>query len=388
MAAELVREGEQAAAVDPGLAFEVWVALERAGQAPPDAPFAPPALVDAPRRRVDALLAGIGDRALRERALELVRVRRDDWREVYFDRLGKEDDPRVLDLIADALQAEAGGEPPRDLDRLLDGVVAQPHRQPPLFVWLAERAAADVHLRSRNPLRLLQQILSASNREELNPYRQRLKVLAEAGGTLPRLLPELTEDQASAARDAVHRAALLEVYQREALARALEIRFPALRDDRPGGTHVLHALPASIAAKHAELDHLTRVELPANRKAIQEARAMGDLRENFEYKAARQRHEVLSALATRLHGDLSRARPLDLSTVDPSQVRVGTVVRLATAGGDRTVTLLGPWESDPERGVISYESELGQSLLGKAVGDAVEVEGKPATVQAIAVAAG
>jgi transcription elongation GreA/GreB family factor len=183
----------------------------------------------------------------------------------------------------------------------------------------------------------------------------------------------------------VHRAAGLEEYQREALERAVEIRFPALQQ-RQGGAQVLWALPSSIGAKKAELEHLTRRELPANRKAIEEARAHGDLRENFEYKAARQRHEVLSAMATQLHRDLSRARPLDLAAVEPSQVRVGTRVRLATGDAERTLTLLGPWESDPERGVISYESELGQALLGKVVGDEVEVEGRPARVAALEVA--
>jgi len=359
--------------------------LERQGGAAAAAAPSGEDLLSGPRRQVETLLGGIADRALRERALDLARRHRDDWRELYLDRLGREEDPRVLTLLADALAEDGGETAARDLVRLLDGVVSQPHRQPALFTWLAERAAGDDALRRRNPLRLLQQILAAPHREELTPFRQRLKALAESGGTLPRLLPELTEEQAEAAREAVHRAAGLEEYQREALERAVEIRFPALQQ-RQGGAQVLWALPSSIGAKKAELEHLTRRELPANRKAIEEARAHGDLRENFEYKAARQRHEVLSAMATQLHRDLSRARPLDLAAVEPSQVRVGTRVRLATGDAERTLTLLGPWESDPERGVISYESELGQALLGKVVGDEVEVEGRPARVAALEVA--
>ncbi|HEX6201423.1 MAG TPA: GreA/GreB family elongation factor [Thermoanaerobaculia bacterium] len=387
MAEAIADRGRRAAADDPGLAFELWAALERAGRTPDDDDFSPERLVEGPRQRIDALVAGIADRQLRERALGLVRSRRDDWRAVFLDRLAREEDPRVLDLLADELLAD-GGDAARDLARFWDGVVSQPHRSPAAFAWLAERAGRDEGLRRRNPLRLFQQVLGAAHRDELAPYRVRLKALAETGGTLPRLLPDLADEQAAAAAEAVHRSALLEAYQRDALARAVELRFPQLTAGGDGAFDVLYALPASIAAKRAELDHIAKVELPANRKAIEEARAMGDLRENFEYKSARQRHEVLSAMATKLARDLGRARPLDLAQVDVSTVRVGTRVTLSGANGERTLTVLGPWESDPDRGVISYESDLGASLLGKAVGDEVELEGRPAKVAGIAVAAG
>jgi transcription elongation GreA/GreB family factor len=387
MAAMLAARARRSVADDPGLAFELWAALERVGRAPEDPELSPERLIEGPRKRIDALFAGIGDRTLRERAAELVRGARDDWHEVFLDRLGREEDPRVLDVLADELTAGGGEQAARDLGRFLDGVVSQPHRNPAAFAWLAERAGRDETLRRRNAKRLFQQILGAGHREELAPYRQRLKALAETGGTLPRLLPDLSEDQAEAAAEAVHRSALIEDYQREALARAVELRFPSLKGEGGGAHDLLYALPASIAAKRAELDRIAKVELPANRKAIEEARAMGDLRENFEYKSARQRHEVLSAMAHQLARDLGRARPLDLSEIDTSTVRVGTRVTLAGAGGERTLTILGPWESDPEGGVISYESDLGASLLGKAVGDDVEVEGKPGKIAAIGVAA-
>ena len=387
MAATLAARARRSVADDPGLAFELWAALERVGRAPQDPELSPERLIEGPRKRVDALFAGIGDRALRERAAELVRRRREDWREIFLDRLAREEDPRVLDVLADELAA-AGDQAERDLGRFLDGVVSQPHRNPAAFAWLAERAGRDEALRRRNAKRLFQQILGAGHRDELAPYRQRLKALAETGGTLPRLLPDLSEDQAEAAVEAVHRSALIEDYQREALARAVELRFPSLKGEGGGAHDLLYALPASIAAKRAEFDQIAKVELPANRKAIEEARAMGDLRENFEYKSARQRHEVLSAMAHQLARDLGRARPLDLSEVDTSTVRVGTRVTLGGAAGERALTLLGPWESDPEGGVISYESELGASLLGKTVGDEVMVEGKPAKIAAIAVAQG
>jgi transcription elongation GreA/GreB family factor len=132
------------------------------------------------------------------------------------------------------------------------------------------------------------------------------------------------------------------------------------------------------------MKRLAEVEIPANRKAIEEARAMGDLRENFEYKSARQRHEYLAARTGALDRELRRVQLLDANAIDPSEVRIGTRLRLRGPGGEeRTLTILGPWESQPEQGIVSYESELAQGLLGKRVGDVVEIEAKPATVAAI-----
>jgi transcription elongation GreA/GreB family factor len=380
MTAALAAAGAAAAAADPGLAFEIWSALDRrgdAGAAAPELPFAPGRLI-AGGGNLGRLLAGIQDRALRERAYGLVRELRPDWPEIFLDRLAAEEDPRSLDLLAGAVAAERAPA----FERFVDGVLAQPHRAPAAFAWLAERAAEDAGLRARNPLRLLQQILGAPARPELAPHRARLRRLAQSGGTLPRLLPHLAEEQAAAAREAVHRAPGLENWEREALTTALELRFPALRPEAAG--EALYATREAIDAKRAELDRLTKIELPANRKAIQEARAHGDLSENFEYKAARQRHEYLSSLATMLQRDLARVRPLDLARVDPSEVRVGTRVRLRTAGGEeRTLAVLGPWESAPERGVVSYQSELAKGLLGKRPGEAADLGGEAATVVAV-----
>ncbi len=394
MAAALDALGRREAGRDPGLAFEIWASLERAGAAPADGgdvPYAPAALLAGPAAGAKAFLAGIEDRSLREQAYREVRRRRDDWREVFHDRLPREEDPRALDLMYDELRGDGGGagEVPKELGSFLDGVLARPHRAPAVFVWLAERAGSDLSLILRNPQRLLQQIFAAMGRDEFKEHRPRLRALLEKGRTASKVFPELSEEQAPAAADAIHRAGYLEEYEREELQRALELSFPSLRGEA-AKSDVLWATQASIDAKRAQLDDITRRELPANRKAIEEARAMGDLRENFEYKSARQRHEFLTALASKLQAELSRAKAIDLSRVDPGQVRVGTRCVLADGGGGRrTLTVLGPWESAPEEDVVSYESDLAQKLLGKGVGDAVETtEGRTERIESIEVAAG
>ena len=386
MADGLARLAAAAAHHDPGLAFEIAGALERAGRPPDDGDaYAPAALLDGSEKRLQELLDGVEDRAARERAYREVRQRRDDWQRLFAARLPREEEPRALDYLIDELTA-AGGEASKELGRFLDRLLVQPQRTPAAFVWFVERAVVDPALRRRNPLRLLQHLFSAVGREEFAPYRVRLRAQVEKGGTAALAIGDLGDGHARAAREALHRAGYLEPYERDELERLLLLRFASLEDES-AASEALWATAASIAAKRAELDRITRVELPENRTAIRVAREMGDLRENFEYKAARQRHEYLSALATKLNADLNRARPIDFTVVDPGQVRVGTRVRLAGAdGAERTLTVLGPWESEPEKGVISYESDLAQKLLGKGVGEGIESGAGKETVAAIEVA--
>ena len=79
------------------------------------------------------------------------------------------------------------------------------------------------------------------------------------------------------------------------------------------------------------------------------------------------------------------ARPIEFAKVDPTEARVGTRLRLEGPGGEeRSFTLLGPWDSLPEQGILSHESDLAGTLLGKSVGDTVQIEGKPFRVAEIA----
>lgn len=376
MADELAAVAETAFDAEPGLSFEIWMALTRAGCAPADAPWSASELVLAlpPARLFDR----VEDRSLREEGYRLVRELRDDWREVYLELLARETEPKALDVLAEGLEAEAG----RDLGRFVDGVLAQPQKAPAAFYWIADRAARDETLRGRNPLRLLQQILQMPLWDEFAPWRARFPALVESGGTVPRLLGQLTAEQAPQAEELIKKAGSLEPYQRQELTNALHLKFPALTAEREEDR--LYAVPASIEAKRQEFQTLVTKELPANRKAIEEARAMGDLRENFEYKSARQRHEYLSARASQLERELAHVQPIGRAPADVADVRIGTTVTLDTGAGRRRVTVLGPWESDPEGGVLSYRSDLARALLGKKQGESVEVSGERYTVAEIA----
>jgi transcription elongation GreA/GreB family factor len=254
------------------------------------------------------------------------------------------------------------------IERITDTVLAQPRRHPAGLVWLAEGAGGRTELLTRSPLRLLQQVMTALVQDEFKPTRARLNKAIESEDFLPHLIQALDVEQGEQAEKALVRAHL-EEYVRTPLVNALHLRFPEQRRET---STALYALASSIERRREELRELKTKEIPANRRAIEEAREMGDLRENFEYKAARQRHEYLSSRLAELDGDLSRARPIDTSRDDSAEVRIASSVLLDEGGEELRLTILGPWESAPEAGVISYDSDLGRALLGKAVDEELQ----------------
>jgi len=352
----LAEEARRAAARAPALAWELSQAALKLS---PDEPEAFPAERLLAAGNTLTLLSEIGDQAARTRALEAVRAHREDWIDLFAEQFLREDDQRVLSAIYEELPDERRA----DLSRR---VLRSPRQAPRAFVWLAERS----HVEGTPPPGLFFSLLDALRQEEFSGVRTRVKEFFDAGGlavSLVRIAPD--EEKAREMLEALNRAGGLEEHRRATVREALLMKFPGLR--APAREWV-YSTSEAIETKRQELYHLKSVELPANARAMQAAKELGDLSENFEYQSTRQRHEYLSARIATLADELSRARPLDPAHVDPSEVRVGTRVVLKDAASpERAVTILGPWDSRPEQFVYSYQSEFAQELLGRKVGDRV-----------------
>jgi transcription elongation GreA/GreB family factor len=132
----------------------------------------------------------------------------------------------------------------------------------------------------------------------------------------------------------------------------------------------------SLERRKNEYAELVHKKIPANSKEIAVARSYGDLRENHEYKAAKEMQKVLMRRKDELENQLVRARGTDFSNARTDIVNVGTVVHSTDLQTNHreSFTILGAWDSDPEKGVVSYLSPVAQSLLNRKVGDEVEFE--------------
>jgi transcription elongation GreA/GreB family factor len=132
----------------------------------------------------------------------------------------------------------------------------------------------------------------------------------------------------------------------------------------------------SLERRRAEYQELVQKKIPANSKEIAIARSYGDLSENHEYKAAKEMQKILMRRKEELEAQLMRARGTDFSNVKTGAVNIGTVVLATDLGANQpeTFTILGAWDSDPDKGIISYLSPVGQALLNHKIGEEVEFE--------------
>ncbi|MGC3991139.1 MAG: GreA/GreB family elongation factor [Chthoniobacteraceae bacterium] len=233
-------------------------------------------------------------------------------------------------------------------------------------------------------------ILSALERDQFNEVKR--------GGKLHDLLMddrELISDllagaETSVVRDAMRKLLLTPVFdelnKRSLLGRIVRV-YPEMESMLTGGEEekqeALVVSWESLEKRQAELEDLITKKIPENVKEIAIARSYGDLRENFEFKAAKEMQRVLSRRRAEMERELGSARGSDFANPDTAQVSIGTTVSIKRAdGSEATYTLLGAWDSEPEKHIISYLAGIGQALLTKKVGDTAELPTETGTEKA------
>ncbi len=134
--------------------------------------------------------------------------------------------------------------------------------------------------------------------------------------------------------------------------------------------------PEGIEKIKKELEHLIKVERKNVIQAIEEARAHGDLSENAEYEAAKERQAYIEGRIQELSGILAQAEVIPYLNKVPEKVQFGVKVRLLNLQTDEEVVyrIVGPYEADPASGSISVNSPLARALIGKEIGDEVQVK--------------
>ena len=130
-----------------------------------------------------------------------------------------------------------------------------------------------------------------------------------------------------------------------------------------------------FAMQKAKYLKLVNEDIPANNKKIRFARGFGDLSENAEYQYAKDEQRALMQMQATMQAELEAVKPTDFADATTDEVMPGVTVRLELPDGEKTYTILGEWDGDFDRGIISFKAKLGENLLGKKVGDAFEVPG-------------
>jgi transcription elongation GreA/GreB family factor len=232
-----------------------------------------------------------------------------------------------------------------------------------------------------NP-RLLSAIIGALERDQFDETKRDRRLhdlLLNDKELLPDLIVSATHEELRDAMQKLMRTPVFEeLNKRSLLGRIIRI-YPEMQalvsGDSDAKQETLIVSWESLEKRKNEFDELVNKKIPENIKEISAAREHGDLRENFEFKAAKEMQRVLGRRRAETERDLALARGTDFANPDTTNVSIGTIVTLKEIPDGRkdVYTILGAWDGDPEKNIVSYQSALAQAIIGRKVGDRVEL---------------
>jgi transcription elongation factor GreA len=253
----------------------------------------------------------------------------------------------------------------------------------PLLFWVVKNRNSKKYYSIIHPLvtpRLLAAMFYAIDHEALqNASTRRIPLgdlLSDDADLIPDLLADANVETASdLAQTLLLNQGFEELTKKSLLARFIK-KFPTVQSLLAGQSadtsedNALIVSQASFNLAKAEYEDLIATKIPENKQAIVTAREHGDLKENSEYKMARQDQDMLLSRKNELEVDLSRARITDFSEANTDNVGIGSIVELKEGSSGKThkYAILGAWDSDPENDILSYKTPLAQQLLGKEPG--------------------
>lgn len=256
----------------------------------------------------------------------------------------------------------------------------------PVLYWIARnRNTRRFHRIIKDLIgpRLFKAILNAIDTEALQLTSNRRILLAEflsedqelVADLLMETSPETAEDLA---HSLLHNQGFEELNRRSLLARFIK-QYPSIQNLISGTDtqqeEQLIVSAESLSARKKEYDDIVNTRIPENKEAISVAREHGDLKENSEYKMARQDQDILLARKSLLEAQISKARLTDFLDATNDFVGIGSLVNViqGSTGQQHQFAILGAWDSNPEKNILSYKTPLAQSLLSKKVNETISV---------------
>ena len=282
-------------------------------------------------------------------------------------------------LAGEVTHALITGGRPDALKELLNRLISQHQASSELLLWLArERSDSFADILGPEGFRAM---LTAMERDQFNEKRSnKLRDFILDDQTL--LVELIGSADLEVIKDLTRALQLSPCFddmdKRSLLARIVKT-YPAVQtmisgeQSRPDATILVSW--ESLERRKDEYAELVQKSIPANSKEIAVARSYGDLREKHEYKAAKEMQKILMRRKTELESQLVRARGADLDNPRTDVVSVGTEVNVTDLDAQHTehFIILGAWDSDPEKGIISYLTPVAQALLNRKPQEEVEV---------------
>ncbi len=306
-----------------------------------------------------------------------------EWREIVFALLKTSQGKFTTECINFLMENGQADE----LAAALNRWKSEQNLRAPVLLWIIKNRHSKKFSKLLHNLitpRLLGAIFFAIDYEALQSAGTRRIPLGEALSDDTDLISDLlaaadTETARDLGNSLLLNQGFEELTKKSLLARFIKL-FPSLQTLVSGETETKDeqflVSRESYEKKRVEYEEIVSKRIPENSKAISVAREHGDLKENSEFKMAKQDQGVLMGQKAQLERDLARARITDFSEASTDSISVGTIVDLRDVANGKAVrySVLGAWDSDPEAHRLAYKTPLGQALMGKKVGEHVKLK--------------
>ncbi|NDV61396.1 transcription elongation factor GreAB [Puniceicoccales bacterium CK1056] len=322
------------------------------------------------------------------RFLDLIeRTLPDQWERIAFDLLKNSSGKLTAECINFLLDHDKMKEISSTFDRWL----VEQNLKAPVLTWILKNRASKKYAPMLEGLmtpRLLSAIFFAIDYEALQNTSTRRIPLADLVSDDTKLISDLLTDASTETGHDLAQTLILnqgfeDLSKKSLLARFIKL-YPSIQSivggepttSESSESEELVVSEKSLAERKKEYEVLITEKIPQNKEEIAEARAHGDLRENAEYKMARQEQDILLSRKNELETEINKARTTDFTDATTSMVSIGSIVDLEQASNKQSVSysILGAWDGDPDQQIVSYQTPLARALLGKTKGEQVAVE--------------
>lgn len=337
----------------------------------------------------------IGDMEIQQykkQAWSWVREHKKDWAELFLAALSG----TLVSPLREYLVKELAGEK-EGLKSLIENLIRHPSTHPELFFWFFMRQV--IAQKKDLPIETIDEMWWESLLILLN----QIENLTGFTDLVKKITLILTQDRYQELRALFKKADLdftkeflllvskchsLEDRDQKSIRSLAAVKFPELLGASPKvsdkGRHVLWTTQEGFQKVQERIRHIATIETIDNAKEIEAARALGDLRENAEYKFAKERRSRLQGEMRRLSEEVGRARVITPDDVNVEEVGVGSVVDVEDGQKKvTTYTLLGPWDADPEKHILSLHSKFAEVMVGLKVNDVFEFKEEKFKIKAL-----
>lgn len=343
---------------------------------------------------IEALLNIVEILSLKKRILVEVRKHRANWKEIFLSLLLKLSQAPLRDYILSELLADKADAP---LKTQLEDLCAHPSKAPEAFLWYFQK----IQTKNQVPLNdsvgktrffegLLILLSHIENDVEYKDLVKKIQTILSAGrfALIRQTMQHSSIENVKEFLLLASKCHSLSDHDQKIFHSLAEVVYPELgkgktRSEMMNQDEIIWSTPEGYQKQKQKIQQLG-VDIVENAKEIEAARAHGDLRENAEFKAALERRDRLQSELKLLSEQLNKARIISKEDISTDVVGIAVIVECQNKkGGKISYTLLGPWEADPEKNILSFQSKLAQTINGKKIGDTFTSQGEEYTITAI-----